>query len=363
FRRRGQVEPQRDALLHLVGGLLGEGQRQNAPAVGTLLYEVNKAAGERRGLAGAGTGQHQLHVGGSRRGGALRRIEGIRACLLLSHRPCHDHVSRSLFALRGAKMTEIKPTGQALGATIEGLDLSRPLSDRDFGVVLGALGRHGVLRFPAQRLEAATLKAFAGRFGELEVNVASATFQDKTHPEGMILSNIIRDGRPVRLAAAGQDWHPDMSYSRTIAFANVLYAVEVPRRNGVPLGATEFANMQAAYRELPDDLKARLEGATVLHDFAKFWDKMRERPGSKRNALTDEQRRKKPAVSHPIFLTHPITGAKVLYANPGYAIRINELPQAESDEVLEFLFAHQLQDKFRYVHQWAKGDVLMWDNI
>ena len=260
-------------------------------------------------------------------------------------------------------MTEIKPTGQALGATVEGLDLSRPLSDHDFGVVLGALGRHGVLRFPAQRLEAATLKAFAGRFGGLEVNVASTSFQDKAHPEVMILSNIIRDGRPVGLADAGQDWHTDMSYSRTIAFANVLYAVEVPRRNGVPLGATEFANMQAAYRELPDDLKVRLEGATVLHDFAKFWDKMRERPGSKRNVLTDEQRRKKPPVSHPIFLTHPITGAKVLYANPGYAIRINELPQGESDEVLEFLFAHQLQDKFRYVQQWTKGDVLMWDNI
>jgi taurine dioxygenase len=259
-------------------------------------------------------------------------------------------------------MVAIRPTGGALGATVEGLDLARPLSEREFGIVLGALGQYGVLRFPGQRLDAAALKAFSGRFGELEVNVAGS-FQDKAHPEVMILSNMTADGRPVGLADAGQDWHTDMSYSHTIAFANVLFAVEVPRRDGQPLGGTEFANMHAAYRELPDDLKMRLKDATVLHDFAKFWDKMRERPGSTRAALSDEQRRKKPPVSHPAFLTHPITRAKVLYANPGYAIRINELPEAESDEVLEFLFAHQLQDKFRHVHHWTEGDVLMWDNI
>ena len=260
-------------------------------------------------------------------------------------------------------MVEIKPTGPSLGAAVQGLDLSEPLSERDFGIVLGALGRYGVLCFPRQRLDAAALKAFSGRFGELEVNVVSTSFQDDKHPEVMILSNITRDGRPLGLADAGQDWHTDMSYSRTIAFANVLYAIAVPRRAGKPLGGTEFANMHAAYAELPDDIKSRLEGATVLHDFAKFWDKMRDKPGSKRQPLSAEQRRKKPPVSHPIFLTHPITGRKVLYANPGYAIRINELPQVESDELLEFLFTHQLQDKFRHVHQWTEGDVLMWDNI
>jgi taurine dioxygenase len=260
-------------------------------------------------------------------------------------------------------MVAIRPTGHALGAAVERLDLARPLSEREFGIVLGALGQYGVLCFPDQRLDAATLKAFSGRFGGLEVNVASTSFQDETHPEVMTLSNIIRNGRPVGLGDAGQDWHTDMSYSRTIAFANVLFAVEVPRRDGKPLGGTEFSDMQGAYRELPDELKRRLKDMTVLHDFAKFWDKMRERPGSARSALTEEQRRKKPPVSHPIFLTHPITAAKVLYANPGYAIRINELSPSESDEVLEFLFAHQLQDRFRHVHQWTEGDVLMWDNI
>src|SRR3974390_430633 len=97
------------------------------------------------------------------------------------------------------------------------------------------------------------------------------------------------------------------------AFANVLYALKVPQRDGKPLGGTEFANMHTAYDELPDDLKTRLDGMTVLHDFNKFWDLMLKRPGSWRKPLTAEQRAKKPPVSHPIFLIHPITGLKVLY--------------------------------------------------
>jgi taurine dioxygenase len=259
-------------------------------------------------------------------------------------------------------MLDIRPTPQVLGATVHGVDLARPLGRDDFGAILGALGRYGVLCFPGQQLDTAALKAFASRFGQLEINVAG-TFQDPVHPEVMILSNIKENGRPIGLADAGQDWHTDMSYSDTIAFANVLYALKVPRRNGKPLGATEFAGMHAAYEDLPADLKARLADATVLHDFAKFWDKMRAQPGSTRPPLTDEQRRKKPPVSHPVFLTHPITRRKILYANPGYAVRINELPEAESDALLEFLFTHQLQPKYRYAHAWTEGDVLMWDNI
>jgi len=154
-----------------------------------------------------------------------------------------------------------------------------------------------------------------------------------------------------------------MSYSETIALANVLYALKVPHRNGRPLGGTEFANMHAAYEALPAELKTRLDGMTVLHDFNKFWEMMRQRPGSWRPPLSEEQRQKKPPVSHPIFLTHPITGKKVLYANPGYAIRINELPERDSDEILVCLFEHQLQPRFRYLHRWSEGDVLFWDDI
>jgi taurine dioxygenase len=257
---------------------------------------------------------------------------------------------------------EIIPTGRVLGATIEGLDLSKPLEEREVEGVIQALGRYGVVRFPRQNLTAREQKEFAARFGELEINVAGA-YQEPGIPEVMILSNIVKDGRPIGLADAGQDWHTDMSYSRMIAFANVLYALEVPQRNGKPLGATEFSSMRAAYEGLPEDLKNKLDGTTVLHDFNKFWEMMRREKGSKRPPLTEAQRKTKPPVSHPIFLIHPITGKKVLYANPGYSVRINELPEQESDEMLAFLFEHQLKPEYRYRHEWAKGDLLMWENF
>ena len=250
-----------------------------------------------------------------------------------------------------------------MGATIEGLDLAQPLDERAVAEIIAALGGHGVVRFPRQRLTVAQQRDFAARFGELEVNVASGAYQEPGFPEVMILSNIVRDGKPVGLADAGQDWHTDMSYSRTIAFANVLYALEVPQRNGKALGATEFSSMQAAYDGLPPPLKSKLDGMTVLHDFNKFWDKMRNEKGSKRPPLTEAQKKAKPPVSHPIFLKHPITGRKVLYANPGYSLRINELAQEESDEILAFLFEHQLKPEYRYRHEWTEGDLLMWENF
>ncbi|MDQ2801328.1 MAG: TauD/TfdA family dioxygenase [Pseudomonadota bacterium] len=259
-------------------------------------------------------------------------------------------------------MVSVVPNDAVLGATVLGLDLSQDLTAHDFGVVLSALGRFGVLRIPDQTIDAAALMRFSGRFGGLEVNVAN-TFQEPGHPEVMILSNIKENGKPIGLADAGQDWHTDMSYSKEIAFANVLYGIKIPRRDGVPLGGTEFANMYAAYDGLPDDVRTRLDGMTVLHDFNKFWEEMRRRPGSTRQPLTEEQRRRKPPVSHPIFLTHPITGRKVLYANPGYAVRVNELPEEESDEMLHFLFEHQVQPKYRYMHRWTENDVLIWDDI
>lgn len=260
-------------------------------------------------------------------------------------------------------MLNVTPSGAILGARVEGLDLRQPLPPAVFGAILDALGRYAVLCFPGQKLTPAELKAFAARFGSLEINVAAGRFTAPGHPEVMILSNIVEDGRPIGLADAGQGWHTDMSYSREIAFANALFALKVPGRNGRPLGATLFADMRAAYDDLPAALKSRLAGATATHDFAKFWDMMRRRPGSTRPPLTDEQRRRKPPVSQPIVLDHPISGRKTLYCNPGYAVRIDGLPEAESAALLEELFAHQLQPKYQYAHEWAEGDLLLWDDL
>lgn len=257
----------------------------------------------------------------------------------------------------------IVPNNAGLGARVEAVDLGAPLQPGEFRTLLRALGQYGVLCFPGQDLDAPALSAFAGRFGELEVNVANL-FHAPGHPEIMILSNV-KDaaGRPVGLHDAGQGWHTDMSYSREIALANVLHAKTVPMRGGRPLGDTQFRNMHAAYEDLPAEVRQRLEGRVAIHDFEKFWEVMRMRPGSIRKPLTPEQRAKKPPVAQPIFRTHPITGRRVLYCNPGYAMWIEGLERAESDALLAFLFAHQAQEKYLYSHGWTPGDVLMWDNI
>jgi taurine dioxygenase len=256
----------------------------------------------------------------------------------------------------------IRSSGKVLGATIDDVDLAQSLSDDDFKQILRALGERGVLCFPGQRLETDQFARFGRMFGELEINVANQ-FHEPGFPEVMVLSNMSENGKQVGLADAGQGWHTDMSYSREIALANILYAIKVPVRDGRPLGDTQFRNMHAAYEDLPAEMKTRLEGRTATHDFAKFWDMMRARPGSQRAALTPQQRAAKPPVSQPIFRTHPITGRAVLYCNPGYATRIDGMAQGESDELLRLLFAHQEQDKYFYAHCWNEGDVLMWDNI
>jgi taurine dioxygenase len=258
---------------------------------------------------------------------------------------------------------DIIPSGQTLGARVEKIDLAEPLSDIDFRDLLRALGRYGVLCFPQQTFDTTAFATFARQFGELEVNVANR-FHEPDFPEIMILSNEVRpDGTPVGANDAGQGWHTDMSYSRDIALANVLHARAVPMRNGKSLGETQFRNMHAAYDELPDEIKHTIEGRTATHDFEKFWEMMRLRPGSGRPKLTNEQRRRKPPVSQPLVRIHPLTGRKVLYANPGYSMWIDGMEERESGIILDYLFRHQERADFLYAHHWSVGDVLMWDNI
>ena len=258
-------------------------------------------------------------------------------------------------------MTTIEPTGEILGATVRGLDLAKPLDDTAFATILTALGRHGVLRFPDQHLDAMALRDFSRRFGSIQEMLTG--YHEPGMPEVGILSNVVENGRPIGLADAGQDWHTDMSYNPTIGFLNVLFAVKVPRRDGRVLGNTAFVNTHAAYDALPAEIRTRLDGMTATHDFNKFWENMRRRPGSTRGPMTEEQRKRRPPSVHPVFLKHPITRRRVLYCNPGYAIRINELDEAESERTLATLFAHQLQPRFQYQHRWTEGDVLAWDHI
>jgi taurine dioxygenase len=260
-------------------------------------------------------------------------------------------------------MLTIEPTDAVLGATVRGIDLARPLREPDLGRILLALGKHGVLRFPDQHLDLGALKRFSEQFGEIQGGGNREHDPTQEYPEIDILSNLKENGKYIGSPDAGQDWHTDMTYREVPGFVNVLYGIRIPHRDGKPLGGTEFSNMHLAYEALPAEIKTRLDGMTATHNIEKFWEHMRRVHNSPRPPMTDEQRRRRLPVVHPVFLTHPITGRKVLYCNPGFVVRINELPECESDEMLAYLFAHQLQPQFRYTNVWAENDLLVWDHL
>jgi len=255
----------------------------------------------------------------------------------------------------------IEPTGAVLGARVSGIDLHQPLSDHAFGQILRALGEYGVLCFPDQLIDAAELKAFSARFGALQA--LSVLAHEPGMPEVSILSNIMRDGQYIGVPDAGQDWHTDMTYNRIPGFVNVLVAHAVPTRDGRPLGGTEFTNTRAAYEDLPQDIKDRLADATATHEFAKFSDMMRIKKGSQRPPIPESERRKRPPVHHPVFLTHPVSGVKVIYVNPGFVECIDGMSAEDSVATLDYLYAHCLQEKYRYTHRWRVGDVLLCDHL
>ena len=256
-------------------------------------------------------------------------------------------------------MLKIEPGNDILGAKVTGVDLAHPLTEADHARVVQALGQYGVLCFPNQPIEAKALRTFSSRFGELQVLSRNS---EPGMPEVSILSNVVENGRYIGTPDAGQDWHTDMTYNRVAGFVNVLVAHKVPVRDGKPLGGTDFTNTQAAYHDLPAAIKTKLANATALHDWNNFHEIMLSK-GSKRPPLSEEERRKRPPVSHPVFLIHPISGRKVIYVNPGFAVRINELAPDESRDMLDYLFAHVLQPKYRYTHHWTVGDVLIWDHL
>ena len=146
------------------------------------------------------------------------------------------------------------------------------------GCILLALGRHGVLRFPDQHLDLASLKRFSELFGEIQGNPIRDADPARDYPEIGILSNLKEDGKYIGSPDAGQDWHTDMTYREVPGFVNVLYGIRIPHRDGKPLGGTEFSNMHLAYENLPSEIKSRLAPMTATHDFEKFWEHMLAQP-------------------------------------------------------------------------------------
>ena len=254
---------------------------------------------------------------------------------------------------------QIRYSNVPLGAEITGLDLGLPVDRTTFWEIEKLLHDRGVIVFRDQKLTEDQHVAFSRRFGELEIHVA-AEYLLPGHPEILVVSNIIENGRQIGLADAGQYWHSDLSYMDNPSRCSLLYALEVPIRNGIVLGETLFASAAYAYDTLPEPVKLHVAGFRATHRYGDRYKKQQAAGG--RSALAEEQLKKVPDVSHPVVRPHPLTGQNALFVNEGFTVGIEGMAPAESDAFLKELFRHITRPESLYRHQWRKGDLLTWDN-
>lgn len=205
-------------------------------------------------------------------------------------------------------------------------------------------------------LEPHELVAFSKRFGPLEQHVLRQ-FAHPENPDVFLISNVKEKGKPIGAIRAGQYWHSDSSYMAKPTMASLLHALDVPGYGG----DTMFTSMAEACDELSEPMKEFLEGLTAVHDYTNAWDVFFKTVAD-RPALTEEERAKVPPVAHPVVRTHPETGRKVLFVNPGFTRHIVGLTAGESEAILAYLFRHAQQPHFIYRHMWAPGDLVIWDN-
>jgi taurine dioxygenase len=187
-------------------------------------------------------------------------------------------------------------------------------------------------------------------------------FNNPKHPEIYTVSNIVRDGKPIGSGDAGRYWHSDLCYLEKPTRASLLYAIEVPERDGVTLGNTLFASAVAAYDDLPETLKTRLQGLRANNSYNAMFERKANDFGVRPKLTADSAKKYPKDAVHPVVRTHPITGRKAIYVCDGYTTHILDMPADESRELLEMLYAHLIKPQYVYRHRWRVGDLLMWDN-
>jgi taurine dioxygenase len=248
-------------------------------------------------------------------------------------------------------MIQVRRLGKQIGAEILGVDVKK-LDDAGFAEIYRAWLDANVVVVPGQELEIPDFLRYSRRFGVVVPHPSKST-RHPDYPEitqlgvnkfdaaGKLDMAIYRRG--------AEGWHTDGAYDQEPFKATQLYALAVPSRGGNTL----FASMYAAYDGLPQRLKDRLEGRIGVFTY-----------GGRRKAmalLNEEDRDWKP-VFHPIVRTHPETGRKGLYFDPGKILKIEGLEPAESDALIDELTERMIQPDGEYHHQWRKGDIVIWDN-
>ena len=252
-------------------------------------------------------------------------------------------------------------SGGPVGAEITGLDVSEPVDGPVFSEIEAALDRYSVVVIRDQVLTGRQMADFSRQFGAPQINVRAEANNDDA-PEVFWVSNITRDGKPVGSHDAGRYWHFDLCYLEKPSKLTLLNALEVPEKDGIVYGDTQFVGAAAAYDALSDAMKARLEGLKAANSYRDMWNRKAREFGVRPMLSEEELAKYPPDAIHPVVRTHPRTGRKCLYICDGYTTRILGIPEAESMALLRELFAHVVKPEFLYRHRWRVGDLLMWDN-
>jgi taurine dioxygenase len=252
-------------------------------------------------------------------------------------------------------MFSVNPLCPAFGAEVHGVDLAQ-LSAAQFDGLERVFYDRQVLALRAQTLTPAQFVAFARRIGPPQPHVIDQ-FHHPDDANILILSNVKLNGRPTGLQDAGSYFHTDYSYLQAPARATTLYSRVVPKVGGDTL----FANQIAAYDELPQAMKRRIEPLRAIHHYGNRND-VDEKSRTAASPLSDEQKTKMPVITHRIARPHPITGRKALYAVSGSSFGIIGLPDDEARDLLDELAAHSTQPKYQLRFKYGVGDVVVWDN-
>ncbi|MEE8349672.1 MAG: TauD/TfdA family dioxygenase [Acidobacteriota bacterium] len=253
----------------------------------------------------------------------------------------------------------IQPLSAPLGCQVTGVDLSQPLDDGAWNQILEAFHEYQLLLFRKQQFSPRQHIEFSRRFGDLEIHVCEQYLLAE-YPEILLLTNE-RDEENQRLSIAdgGSGWHSDLSYMNKPSLGSLLHAVRVAEKGG----DTEWANLYRVYETLPEKTRNRIADLKAIHQFDQRLNPRLPPPDLRhRDEHSEELRALTPDVEHPIVRTHPETGRKSLFVSLRFTVGIAGMEEAEAEELLDELLAHQDQARFTYRHQWQQDDLMIWDN-
>jgi len=250
---------------------------------------------------------------------------------------------------------ESRRLSEGFGIEVFGVDVAS-LSQDQFEELEKNFYKHQLMVVRGQKLTATQFLEFARRFGRPEPHVIDQ-FHHPEHADILILSNVKRNGEPIGLADAGTYFHTDYSYLEVPARCTTLYSIQVPKVGGDTL----FANQYAAFEDLSEQVKKRVQHLVGLHHYGNR-DDLDESSRTVASVLSGEQRQKVTWVKHPIARRHPITGRTALYAVNGSSFGIEGMPDEEALPLLRELARHATQEKYRCRVRYGVGDVVIWDN-